>query len=344
MARRYYFLVRAEDDSRIDRSSYRMTKIWIWGKSWEHAKYKAEKYVANLNRKQYGSDRTHYTLVLKKPHFRRYFKPWRYQKPATSYLESKTSYSKKIYNSFLRLVTILLVIFVIGLFLAPHTLLGLLGINIGVGFNFDSILSAIPSVGKIGKPEINTSQLEQEIFVLVNQERTSRGLTPLSWNSKIADVGRNYCSYLASTSTYTGLKEVLPKLSHTADGRSSDERLKASSLVYPMSSENLVPVTAVSSWYSEGSPAGYRSQSDIASEAVSAWMHSTEGHRENILNPLWQETGVAIAVDSTGSNFIIAQEFVSSNCPSGQHLCNGQCWLGCSSGTWHCTAQGGICS
>jgi len=195
------------------------------------------------------------------------------------------------------------------------------------------------------KPQIDIAELEQKVYVLTNLERTSRGLAPVSWNAKAAGVARSYSAYLTSRTEYTGMIYYLSKASHTADGRNPWDRLNAGGVPFAGTAENLVPVSIVSSWYDYSTPAGYRSSSELAENAVAAWMGSTEGHRENILNPLWQEVGIGVATDATGTNYIITQDFISvTNCPSSERLCGGKCWTSCPAGSrFICSSGSGVC-
>lgn len=120
------------------------------------------------------------------------------------------------------------------------------------------------------------------IIALVNQVRGDNGLPPLAPNAQLGAAAQQYAGFIAANNVLT----------HTADGRRLDARAEAAGYTTWLAlGENLA--------------GGY----DTFEEAVSAWMASP-GHRENILNPRFTETGVGCAwnADSRYGWFFV-QEF-----------------------------------
>jgi uncharacterized protein YkwD len=112
--------------------------------------------------------------------------------------------------------------------------------------------------------------------------RAQNGLPALVYHPQLAADAQAYADFLAAHDA----------LSHTADGRTLDARADAAGYTtWTALGENLA--------------AGYATFDD----AMTAWMASP-GHRANILNPIFKETGVGCAWNaqtSYGSFFV--QEF-----------------------------------
>jgi uncharacterized protein YkwD len=114
----------------------------------------------------------------------------------------------------------------------------------------------------------DSDELAAEIIRLVNQERTGRGLDPVSHNPQLADAADDYgCTMIRDG--YFGHY-------HPVTGEGPGERTAAAGYRYRAVGENLA--------------AGQRTPAEV----VDDWMNSTEGHRENILNPMWSDVGVGV--------------------------------------------------
>jgi uncharacterized protein YkwD len=117
---------------------------------------------------------------------------------------------------------------------------------------------------------------------LVNEVRAQNGLSTLVYNPQLATDAQQYADFIAAHDV----------LNHTADGRTLDKRAEAAGYTtWTALGENLA--------------GGY----DTYDDALAAWMASP-GHRENILNPVFQETGVGCAwnPNSAHGSFFV-QEF-----------------------------------
>jgi len=122
----------------------------------------------------------------------------------------------------------------------------------------------------------------ERIIALVNQVRADNGLSALAGNAQLGAAAQQYAGFIAAHN----------ELSHTADGRTLNLRAEAAGYAtWTALGENLA--------------GGY----DTYEEAVSAWMGSP-GHRKNILNPGFSETGVGCAWNGDGKyGWILVQEF-----------------------------------
>jgi uncharacterized protein YkwD len=103
----------------------------------------------------------------------------------------------------------------------------------------------------------------------INTIRQQQGLDPLRPNPQLAQVAREYSQQMARRNFF----------SHTSpSGETPADRVRAVGLTYWMVGENLFQATNVP---------------DLVPAAVQGWMTSP-GHRENLLQPGYTETGVGI--------------------------------------------------
>lgn len=137
------------------------------------------------------------------------------------------------------------------------------------------------------KPQIpvdaTTAQMEAAVRQGINQVRQKNGLRPLQNNFQLAQVARKYSRQMAEKKFF----------SHTgADGSTLADRVRAGGISYLVIGENLYTSTNI--------PRPVPS-------AIKGWMNSP-GHRENILRPVFAETG--IGVWRVGNTYYITQLFL----------------------------------
>jgi len=128
----------------------------------------------------------------------------------------------------------------------------------------------------------NAEALTLRVLELVNEARTSRGLPPLTLNPVLSQIADDYCcemiegGFFEHTNPYTG--------------QGPAQRAINAGYVFLAIGENLA--------------AGQSS----AEQAVSEWMDSSQGHRENILAYQFRELGLAVR---TGGDYGVywVQEF-----------------------------------
>lgn len=121
---------------------------------------------------------------------------------------------------------------------------------------------------------------EFQIFVLVNAQRTQRGLQALVLDDDVADIARDYSKKMAKENFFSH---------YDADGNSIMERAKAARLKHWIKiGENLFSVENVVKF---------------DAFAVKNWMNSP-AHRQNILDRDWTTTGIGIAKSKAGEIFI----------------------------------------
>jgi len=133
-------------------------------------------------------------------------------------------------------------------------------------------------------PPPATSICGQRLIPLINRARGDSGLPPLVEDPLLTAAAQQFAEFIALHGVF----------SHTADGRTLDARVEAA---------------GYSSWRALGEnlAEGYATPE----EAVAAWLAS-DGHRANILNPSFTETGVGCASNAASPyGYFWVQEFGS---------------------------------
>lgn len=145
--------------------------------------------------------------------------------------------------------------------------------------------SHISSSGITDSP-VNCSAEEAEVFRIVNEIRVSYGLKPYKWDTNAYKAAKARCS------------EIEQKFSHL---RPDGSNFKT---IYGYSDDEL--------WYkfcSVGENLG--SGQPTAQRVVDSWMASTKGHRENILNPDFENLAVAFGTYNDAYKYYWVQEFTT---------------------------------
>lgn len=129
----------------------------------------------------------------------------------------------------------------------------------------------------------NETDVEQLIIVLINAEREAFDLCTLSEDALLTDLAGDHSAYMAEYDLLT-------------HDRFPGER----PFGYNMScgdarGENLAKIPT-----QQYSPGPYLSLQEVCEWAVSGWMAS-EGHRGNILLPIFTETGVGVSFSDEGA-------------------------------------------
>ena len=121
--------------------------------------------------------------------------------------------------------------------------------------------------------------VEREAFDLINKKRADAGLEPLIWNGQLALLAREHSDDMAQ-SRYFSHKGT--------DGSMVDTRADK---------------LGIMNWSAIGENIAFnRGYSDAASFAVTCWMESP-GHRQNILDKRWNQTGIGAAILPDGTYY-----------------------------------------
>jgi uncharacterized protein YkwD len=115
---------------------------------------------------------------------------------------------------------------------------------------------------------------EAEILSLINEERAKEGISPLTRNDKLDIAAQRHSNDMACNNF----------MSHTgSDGSSPWDRMNQAGYDWIRAAENIA--------------AGQSTPESV----VAAWMNSTQGHRETILDPNLEDIGIAYAYKSSTS-------------------------------------------
>ncbi len=114
---------------------------------------------------------------------------------------------------------------------------------------------------------IDDEILSQRVLSLINIERATVGVSPVTLNDELVNAAESYACTLAGEDFFDHI--------HPATGEGPGERAAAAGYVYFAVGENLA--------------AGQIS----AAQVVESWMES-KGHRQNLLSPDWKETGIGV--------------------------------------------------
>ena len=120
--------------------------------------------------------------------------------------------------------------------------------------------------------------LEQVVVDLINKQRAENSLPPLAWNPQVAEIARTHSKDMGWNNYFNHRGQ---------DGRMVSDRAETSGIEWHMIGENIAMV------------GGFN---DPIQHVVEGWMNSP-GHRKNILDPRWRETGVGIYISSTGTYY-----------------------------------------
>lgn len=121
---------------------------------------------------------------------------------------------------------------------------------------------------------------EERIFELINDERIKKGLATLNWNSKLAEIARDFSQKMAKEKFF----DHYDRDRKSVVDRAKDKKVKN----WRRLGENL--------FMSDG-------YENVAKIAVRGWMRSAS-HRSNILDANYEETGIGIAYSRDGKIYI----------------------------------------
>jgi uncharacterized protein YkwD len=149
------------------------------------------------------------------------------------------------------------------------------------------VLVAVPglpfSLDSAPIPAEDLRKIELQVHQIVNQERSSLRLPELIWNEQLAAEARRHAIRIANAHFFAHQDPIRGDI---------DQRLDRSGIEWLRCAENLY----------EGST------HDFVKDAVRVWLLSS-GHRKNMLDSMFSETGVGVAMRQD-KTFVIVQEYI----------------------------------
>jgi uncharacterized protein YkwD len=177
-----------------------------------------------------------------------------------------------------------------------------------VSFTLMLLWAASPaaSTRRPGQPEIRVADLERRVHELINKTRRDHNLTALVFDERLARIARGHSRDMATRRFF----------SHTnPDGEDATARGKRAEFTCrkPISTssyreglgENLYQDNLYSRIHFSGTERSYdwNSSDKLAANSLRAWMNSP-GHRHNILDKVYSQTGIGIAISNDDKVFI----------------------------------------
>jgi uncharacterized protein YkwD len=149
--------------------------------------------------------------------------------------------------------------------------------------------------------DLNESNVALLVHQGINERRAAHGLARLDHDAGLIEIADGYAETMAETGHY----------GHTGpDGSSMRDRYEAAGYECRAETDDGYATGAENIQYtyyqtrvevSNGSVVQYDTEQALAHALVRAWMRSP-GHRENILQPFWDDQGIGIGVRETGGD------------------------------------------
>lgn len=160
-----------------------------------------------------------------------------------------------------------------------------------------------------GRPQVDKRELEKRIHELINEERSQRGLSKLSWDGELAEIARKHSRDMAKNNyfSHTNLEGEGPTERGEEEGYYC--RKDFGSYYKEGIGENIFQNWLYDSiTYTNGASSyDWSSMEEIAQSTVQGWMNSP-GHRKNILEPDYDSEGIGVAISNDGKVYV-TQDF-----------------------------------
>lgn len=164
-------------------------------------------------------------------------------------------------------------------------------------------VTPMPAVPAAPNEKINT--VIQLIQHRVNRERTTRGLNPLVFDTRLY--------YIAQQRSFDMIRRRYFSHNDPVSNRVAfQELIRRHKYHFVFVGENIAEIKNQSSRVHAGLTVYARYGPDeLAEQFVSGWLNSAE-HRANILNPYYARTGIALGVSLDGTRIVATQIFADS--------------------------------
>ena len=207
------------------------------------------------------------------------------------------------------IIAFVLLAFIVFIFVFGEFLLGPMFDRMYLVVGNDTVLPYVEPDINITYPSVagNISFLEHESFRGVNAERTKAGVRVLKWNNELAYVARLYSQDMVKRNFFAH---------ESPEGTTHNDRMYAQGVYYHnKSGENLAKINYELS-YVYNPITGIilnrtlRTIKEVADVSVIEWMNSTK-HREALLIPEFDESGIGVAYNNETGSFYFTQLFIT---------------------------------
>jgi uncharacterized protein YkwD len=154
------------------------------------------------------------------------------------------------------------------------------------------------------RSDLDITQLEKKIHILLNKEREKRGLPALLWDESLNKVARKHSQDMVDRNFFSH---------NDPDGRGFQDRYKAEGIECKirigdttyMGAENIAQDNLYSSYvYKNGEKFfNWNSEDEIADSVVKLWM-SSKAHRANIVTPYFKRQGIGVALSGDAKVYV----------------------------------------
>ena len=148
------------------------------------------------------------------------------------------------------------------------------------------------------EPTLDETTVESLVIEKVNQQRLAEGLDPVEHNPALTAVARNHSADMVNREYYAH---------ENPEGEGPGDRVRHGGLDCEAVGENIA-----GTWYQKevetnGGSKRHTNPEELADGVVDQWLNSLS-HRNNMLDPRWEETGVGV-VYTADREVIVTQKF-----------------------------------
>jgi len=146
---------------------------------------------------------------------------------------------------------------------------------------------------------VNRTRVERLVHRYINDERTSRGLSALSYDTGLQEIARYHSRDMATNGYFAHTSPDGETMSDRYATFGYQCRVPTGTGTYYTGGENIAQT-----WFDTDVQTGsgivhYRNESQLAHGLVTQWMNSPE-HRDNLLLQYWNNEGIGVYVTDNG--------------------------------------------
>lgn len=168
----------------------------------------------------------------------------------------------------------------------------------GLGAADESSAANASAVPSSNTTELNGTELEYLVHEQVNEERTERGRSKLTFDTDLRPVARYHSADMARRDYFSHVGPDGETLTDRYERFGYRCRVRSSTFQYATGGENILYTYYDAPVTTENDTARYDTPEKLARGIVDGWMNSTS-HRENLLKPYWQREAIGIYIEET---------------------------------------------